>query len=201
MAAQEVAEARDMLDEPMWREKPATGAETMTLHITLDGKRYGEVTIAAGYVQERREYGWTRIRELTIEPINDDGTRDGDGNVEPVLDRAVRQARRTLTNWEATRRFVNDVVDGIGPELLTTVRAPDDKLRPSEARETAALVFNMAKDAGRRNPVVWVAAVLGVSERTASRYLEGAEERGLVTRPQKQTREKTKKAQTKRGKK
>ena len=70
-----------------------------------------------------------------------------------------------------------------------------------EERELAALVFNMAMEQGRRNPVVWVAAVLGVSERTASRRLTEAEAQGLTTRPQKQTREMTKKARTKRGKK
>ena len=217
MTAQKDTEARSVLDDPMWREKPATGTEKMTLPITLDGEQCGEVTIAAGYIKERGEYGWTRIRELTIKPsvpavegpavkvameLEKVATElDASGDVEPLLDRAVRQARNTLRDWEATRRFVNDVLDDVGPEKLLVLRSGDDKLRPSEERELAARVHNMAIEAGQRNPVVWVAKVLGVSQSTAGRRVREAAERGLTTQPQKQTREKNKKSRTKRGKK
>lgn len=217
MTAQKDTEARSILDDPMWREKPATETEKMTLPITLDGEQCGEVTIAAGYIKDRGEYGWTRIRELTIKPcvpaVEGSAVKvamelekmatelDANGDVEPQLDRAVRQARNTLRDWEATRRFVNDVLDDVGPEKLLVLRSGDDKLRPSEERELAARVHNMAMEAGQRNPVVWVAEVLGVGYRTASRRLTEAEAQGLTTRPQKQTREITKKARAKRGKK
>ena len=100
MAAQEVAEARNMLDEPMWREKPATGAETMTLHITLDGKRYGEVTIAAGsrgglvrvVIEAPLETRILRSELISQDGANNDGANergtdaeqrvDGGGNVQ-----------------------------------------------------------------------------------------------------------------------
>jgi len=203
MTADTVAKARKVLAEPFWREKPATEADTKgPVRLSVRGQVVGQVTLGAGVVYRDDDptvpvqrldtrtgawvpdLGWTRIERLEVQEHRDDQgpwlpATGPDSDVAPVLEAAVREARKCLHDFESTRRFVRLLrdeaqrTDDVLPAFVET--------RESAQQHLAATAYTLALETGHtRNPVVWVAAVLGVSMRTAHRRLDGARDRGLL---------------------
>ena len=204
MTADAVAKARKLLADPMWRDKPLTEDETSPdWAVKVQGRVVARATFGAGVAHRLEDgewvpitrldadtgawvpdLGWTRIERLDIQEHTDDygpwlRTTGPASNVEPILNAAVNEARDMLNQMESTRRFVRLLRD--------EVKRTDDVLpafadtRESVQQELAATAYMLAMETGHtRNPVVWVAAVLGVSMRTAHRRLDGARSRGLL---------------------
>lgn len=180
MTAEEVAIAREMLSSKLWRERPRDGSDRLSVRLTIDGENVGSVTIAAGWIKERREYGWTRINQLRAALHTEEGFIDGDADIEPILDRITRAAHAELRIHEATRRLIVDLIDAQPQPQRAKHGAIED------TPEAAARIFALATEQGRRDPIVWVAAILDISERTAHRRLDDAAEQGLIERTRRQ---------------
>ena len=184
MTGPEMQTAREMLDDPFWRQRPRDERDSLSVRIDIDGDYVGTVTLGAGWTTDRRDIGWTRILELRLRPFTDDGFIDGseEADIEPIIERASAHARRELRTHEATRTFICDLTDDLDPDLLTIINDPNDKPRESEIRAVVARVYELVIAQGRRDPIQWIAAVLGISERTAHRRLDEAERAGLINR-------------------
>ena len=185
VTGQSAQTARQMLEDPLWRQRPRDARDSLSVRVEIDDENVGFVTLGAGWIKKRGEYGWTRIKELRLRPMTGDGFIDGsdDADLEPIIERAAAHARRELHVHELTRRFINDLLDEyLDSHLLDLLDDPDDKPRDSEIREMVANIYSAVIENGRRDPIQWIAAVLGVSERTAHRRLDEAERAGLVDR-------------------
>ena len=210
MPVQPDGDVSKLFVDPFWLTRPNSTRDEFTPNLDTGDERMGEVTLWPGVIRGRTrangeaDIGWTRIGEVRIRPIidkgKDAGMIDGDGDVAPVLDQAIRRARHTLRVFEATRRVVVDLHEGINQDQLAVIRDPNDDLRPSEIREITAKVFLLAKEHGRKDPVKWVQAVMGCSPRQAQRHVTDAETHGLIpTEARRTTNRKTTKKS--RGKK